>query len=56
MFPTTTILTKDRVFVPVPKELEVSLLITNGAKEFYIRFDTIPLEKVPVWRKRRRPG
>jgi molecular chaperone HtpG len=42
MFPTTTIITKDRIYVPVPKELEPAFRITAGAKEFYVRFDTIP--------------
>jgi molecular chaperone HtpG len=42
MFPTTTILTKNRIFVPVPKDLEVAFQITDGDKEFYVRFDTIP--------------
>jgi molecular chaperone HtpG len=42
MFPTTTIVTKHRIFVPVPKVLEPAFLITDGAKEFYVRFDTIP--------------
>jgi len=42
MFPTTTIVTKDRIFVPVPKVLEPAFKITDGAKEFYVRFDTIP--------------
>lgn len=42
MFPTTTIVTKDRIFVPVPKELESAFRISNGAKEFFVRFDTIP--------------
>lgn len=42
MFPTTTIVTKDRIFVPVPKELETAFQISNGAKEFFVRFDTIP--------------
>lgn len=42
MFATTTIVTKDRIFVPVPKMLEPAFQITNGAKEFYVRFDTIP--------------
>jgi molecular chaperone HtpG len=41
-FPTTTIITKDRIYVPVPKELEAAFQITTGAKEFYVRFDTIP--------------
>jgi molecular chaperone HtpG len=42
MFPTTTIITKDRIYVPVPRELEAAFQITAGAKEFYVRFDTIP--------------
>jgi molecular chaperone HtpG len=42
MIPTTTIVTKSRVYVPVPNELEPAFRITDGAKEFYVRFDTIP--------------
>ncbi|KPL23577.1 MAG: hypothetical protein AMJ75_05810 [Phycisphaerae bacterium SM1_79] len=42
MFPTTTIVTKDRIYIPVPKVIEPAFQITNGAKEFYVRFDTIP--------------
>ena len=42
MFPTTTIITKDRIFVPVPRELESAFRISNGSKEFFVRFDTIP--------------
>ena len=42
MFPTTTIVTKERIFVPVPRELEPAFQITDGAKEFFVRFDTIP--------------
>jgi molecular chaperone HtpG len=42
MFPTTTIVTKNRIFVPVPKVLAPAFEITNGTKEFYVRFDTIP--------------
>lgn len=42
MFPTTTIVTKDRIYVPVPKVLEPGFQITDGTKEFYVRFDTIP--------------
>lgn len=41
MVATTTIMTKDRVYVPVPKLLEQAFQITDGAKEFYVRFDTI---------------
>ena len=42
MFPTTTIITKDRIYVRVPRALEPAFEITQGAKEFYVRFDTIP--------------
>ena len=42
MFPTTTIITKNRIFVPVPNKLESAFRISNGAKEFFVRFDTIP--------------
>ncbi len=42
MFPTTTIVTKNRIFIPVPKALEPAFQITDGDKEFYVRFDTIP--------------
>jgi molecular chaperone HtpG len=42
LIPTTTIVTKDRIYVPVPKVLEEAFRITTGAKEFYVRFDTIP--------------
>lgn len=42
MFPTTTIVTKNRIYIPIPKGLEPAFQITGGAKEFYVRFDTIP--------------
>ena len=42
MIPTTTIVTKNRIFVPVPKELESAFRISRGSKEFFVRFDTIP--------------
>ena len=42
MFPTTTIVTRDRIFVPVPRGLEAAFQASNGTKEFYVRFDTIP--------------
>lgn len=42
MLPTTTIMTKNRVYVPVPKVLDPAFRITSGAKEFFVRFDTIP--------------
>ena len=42
MYPTTTLVTQNRIFVPVPRMLETAFQITNDAKEFYVRFDTIP--------------
>ena len=41
-FPTTTMVTKNRIYIPIPKALELAFRITNGAKEFLVRFDTIP--------------
>ena len=42
MFPTTTIVTQNRIFVPVPRSLEPAFQASEGTKEFYVRFDTIP--------------
>ena len=42
MFATTTLITKNRIYVPVPKLLETAFQVTEGTKEFYVRFDTIP--------------
>ena len=42
MLPTTTIVTANRIFVPVPEELEPAFSVTDGAKDYYVRFDTIP--------------
>ena len=39
---TTTIFTGNRIYVPVPAELEPAFKIEEGAKEFFVRFDTIP--------------
>ncbi len=41
MFPTTTIVTKDRIYVPVPSDLIEAFRVTEGAKEFYVRFDVL---------------
>lgn len=41
MFPTTTLITKDRIYVPVPREIEDVFRVTEGAKEFYVRFDVV---------------
>jgi len=41
MFATTTLITKRRIFVPVPEVLTNSFKITSGPKEFFVRFDTL---------------
>ena len=41
MFPTTTLVTKDRIFVPIPEELESKFQIDGGPKEFVVRFDLL---------------
>lgn len=42
MVPTTTLILKNRLFVPVPSELENEFRISEGEKQFYVNFDTIP--------------
>lgn len=39
--PTTTILTKNKIFIPVPDDLMEYFNITEGIKEFYVRHDII---------------
>ena len=39
--PTTTILTEDRIFIPVLPELESFFDITEGTREFFVRHDLI---------------
>lgn len=41
LFPTTTLITKKRIFVPVPDPLINAFKITTGAREFYVRFDLL---------------
>ena len=41
LFPTTTLITKKRIFVPVPDQLVDAFKITKGAREFYVRFDLL---------------
>jgi molecular chaperone HtpG len=41
MFPTTTLVLKNRIYVPVPNELESAFRLVDGVKEFYVRFDAI---------------
>lgn len=44
MFPTTTLVTKDRIFVPIPEKLESKFQIDAGPKEFIVRFDLLSNE------------
>jgi molecular chaperone HtpG len=41
MFPTTTIVTSNRIYVPVPSPLESAFTILEGAREFFVRFDIL---------------
>lgn len=41
MFPTTTLFTKDRIFIPVPDALVEEFKIASGPKEFFVRFDLL---------------
>ncbi len=41
-FPTTTMITKNKIFIPIPEELIPSFEITEGdRKEFFVRYDSI---------------
>ena len=40
-FPTTTLITRKRIFVPVPDPLIDAFRITTGPREFYVRFDIL---------------
>ena len=40
-FPTTTLITKKRIFIPIPDMLADEFKITAGPKEFYVRFDVL---------------
>lgn len=39
--PSTTLFTKNRIYIPVPDQLVPEFRITEGAKEFYVRFDVV---------------
>ena len=41
MFRTTTLITKNRIFVPVPETLAEEFKVAKGPKEFFVRFDVI---------------
>lgn len=41
MFPTTTLITKKRIFVPIPDMLADEFKIAAGPKQFFVRFDVL---------------
>jgi molecular chaperone HtpG len=41
MFRTTTLITKNRIFVPVPETLAEEFKVARGPKEFFVRFDIL---------------
>lgn len=41
MIPTTTLITKKRIYIPVPDALINAFKITVGPKEFYVHYDTL---------------
>jgi len=41
VLPTTTLITRDRIFVPVPDELAGEFQVTGERKEFFVRFDVL---------------
>lgn len=46
MFPTTTLVTRKRIFVPVPDVLTEVFRVTSGAKEFFVKFDVLTTDAV----------
>ena len=41
MFPTTTLITKHRTFIPIPDVLTQEFQVTTGPREFFVRFDIL---------------
>lgn len=41
MFQTTTLITKKRIYIPVPDTLIEEFKVTTGPKEFFVRFDIL---------------
>lgn len=39
--PTTTLVTKGRIFVPVPPEIQSAFELVDGKRRFHVRFDTV---------------
>lgn len=46
MLPTTTLITKKRIFVPIPDTLVEEFKIVTGPKEFFVRFDILSSDVV----------
>jgi len=42
LIPTTTIIMKNKIFVPVPEELNEYFKVEDGTKKFIVNYDTIP--------------
>jgi molecular chaperone HtpG len=40
-FETTTLITKERIFIPVPSELADEFRVETGSREFFVRFDLL---------------
>ena len=47
MFRTTTLITKNRIFVPVPEALAEEFKVSSGVKEFFVRFDVLSNPETP---------
>ncbi len=45
MVPTTTLITKKRIFVPVPDALVEQFKVSAGPREFFVRFDVLSSER-----------
>lgn len=41
MFPTTTLITNKRTYIPIPDTLAEEFNVTTGPKEFFVRFDIL---------------
>jgi hypothetical protein len=47
MFRTTTLITKNRIFVPVPEALAEEFKVSSSAKEVFVRFDVLSSPETP---------
>jgi hypothetical protein len=44
MFQTTALVTRNRIFVPVPEALAAEFQNAGGPKEYFVRFDVLSIE------------